>query len=71
MKAIFENLIYKRIHKTLVFLCVVLFVADLLGYIPDNFPPGSRLSVIAIIILLPQVVEDCYYWWQKKKVSKS
>jgi glucose-6-phosphate-specific signal transduction histidine kinase len=67
MKTIFENPTYKRIHKILVFLCVVLFVVDLLGYIPDNFMLGGRLGIVAIIILLPQVVEDWYYWWQKKK----
>jgi len=71
MKAIFENPTYKKIHKILVFLCVVLFVVDLLGYIPDNFMPGGRLSVVGTIILLPQVVEDSYYWWQKKKLSKT
>lgn len=71
MKAIFEHPTYKRIYQTLAFLCLAVSIGDLLGCIPDDFLRNSRLNVVGIIILFPQIVEESYYWWQKKKVSKT
>ncbi len=71
MKAIFEHPMYKRIHRIFIFLCFGVVVADLLGFVPEDFLRGRTINVVGIIILFPQIVEDCYYWWQKKKVSKT
>lgn len=71
MKEIYENPMYKRTRGTLVFLCFVVCVADLLGYTPDYILGGRTGNLAAAIMLMPQLVEDSYYWWQKKKLSKS
>jgi|GEM_PF-2804188 len=71
MKALFEHPMYQGTRAILVFLCLVVFVADLLGCTPDNFLQSGMLNALGMLVLLPYVAEDWYHWWQKKKLSQS